>query len=192
MKNKWIRVGAWVACFVLATVPPDVRAEDIEKRWRLGFALGLADSTDSVRSDSANILAITDFDDIPIRFFEDPRNDDAQQLTLQIETRTAVEFSAQYAATKMFIIEFSGGYKKGDVGDVELQVEFSRDPIPVEDRFKFNVFKIPAGEIEQVPLNVTALVRFRPRASFNPYIGVGMGYTFIGFEPSSELSSPNR
>jgi len=192
MSDKWIRLSGFVACAAVLAFGQAARAEDVEKRWRVGLALGLADSGDAVRSDAANFLTITDFDDVPLDFFEDPRDDSAQHLALQIETRTLAMLSAQYAATKMFIVDISGGYSKGDVGDVELQAQFDRVTIPTEDRFNFAIFKIPAGEIEMVPLNVTAIARFRPRASFNPYIGIGIGYTWVGFTPSAELDDLSR
>ena len=39
------------------------------------------------------------------------------------------------------------------------------------------------GELERVPIQITALARFRPRASFNPYFGAGIGYSILGFDP---------
>jgi opacity protein-like surface antigen len=49
------------------------------------------------------------------------------------------------------------------------------------------VHRFSAGEITRVPLQLTALARFRPQARFNPYVGGGFGYAVVGFEPSDEL-----
>jgi hypothetical protein len=181
-----------------------VLAEDVENKWRLGMSVGMSDSQGEVRSDAANILQITDENEILQTFFEDPRNDDAQALKLQIESAPRVTFTAQYAVTKIFVVEMSAGYQKGDVGNIELQAEFARDPRTVDQRFKFRCAgctdnidapplpKIPAGELVMVPLKVTALARFRPRSSFNPYIGAGIGYVLTGFTPSSDLNELSR
>lgn len=190
MNGNGLKWWLGVACAVMLAAA--ARAEDVEKRWRLGLGIGLADTGGGVQSDAANILGITDFDDVLVGFFVDPRNDSGQQITLQIQTRSVVMLSAQYAATKMFIIDVSGGYSKGDVGDLELQAQFDRVPIPPDERFNFTIFELPCGEIETVPLNVTAIARFRPRASFNPYMGIGLGYTWIGFTPSDELNDLSR
>ena len=46
--------------------------------------------------------------------------------------------------------------------------------------------------LERVPIRITALVRFRPRASLNPYAGLGIGYTLIGFEPTQQFNQLSR
>jgi opacity protein-like surface antigen len=204
VKTLLIRLGLATVCVLLVAGGSSVHAEDVEKKWRLGFNLGMSDSQGEIRSDAANILTVTDERDIQVRFFEDPRNDDAQGLKLQIDSAPRVTLSAQYAITKIFIVEMSAGYQRGDVGNIELQAEFALDPREVDQRFKFRCAgcsanelapplpAISAGEIEMVPLMVTALARFRPRASFNPYIGAGIGYIITGFEPSSELDSLSK
>ena len=204
VKTQFTRLGLATVCVLVVAGVSSVHAEDVEKKWRLGFSLGMSDSQGEIRSDAANILTVTDARDIQVRFFEDPRNDDAQALKLQIDSAPRVTLSAQYAVTKIFIVEMSAGYQRGDVGNIELQAEFALDPREVDQRFKFRCTgcganqlapplpAIPAGEIEMVPLAVTAMARFRPRASFNPYIGAGIGYIITGFEPSSQLDELSR
>jgi len=204
VKTQLTRLCLATVCVLAVAGVSSVYAEDVEKRWRLGFTIGMSDSQGEVRSDAANVLTITNENDIPQTFFEDPRNDDAQPLKLQIEAAPRITLSAQYAITKIFIVEMSAGYQRGDVGNIELQVEFAQDPREEDQRFKFRCAgcgpnslapplpAIPAGEIEMVPLQLTALARFRPRASFNPYVGAGIGYTITGFTPSSELNELSK
>lgn len=204
MKTQLTRLCLATVCVLLVAGLSGVRAEDVENRWRLGMTVGMSDSQGEVRSNAANILVITDANEIQQAFYEDPRNDDAQGLKLQIESAPRIMFSAQYAVTKIFMLELSAGYQRGDVGNIEVQAEFARDPRDEDQRFKFRCSgcgpnvdapplpSIPAGEIEMVPVKATALARFRPRASFNPYIGVGIGYMFTAFTPSSELNELSR
>ena len=79
-----------------------------------------------------------------------------------------------------------------DVGDIEMQAQFVGVDIPETESFQFSIFRVQAGELERVPIQLSAFARFRPRASFNPYVGGGVGYTIIGFEPSEEFNALSR
>ncbi|ANM28355.1 hypothetical protein ABI59_00010 [Acidobacteria bacterium Mor1] len=163
-------------------------AEDVEKRFRLSFSAGGFDTQDEVASDSANEFRLTDRDLVPIRVIRDPRDDSGVFGDLKIQPTTRFTFTGQYAITKTLLIEASVGYQKGDVGDIEVQAQFAGVRPPEEEQFVFQIFRLPAGEMEQVPLQLTAINRFRPRAKLNPYLGAGVGYTLIGFDPSDELN----
>ncbi len=189
---RFRRRGRWVAAVILLMVCTLVHAEDIEKRWRLGFAIGGFDARDEVGSNSANALVLTDMDDVPIIAWVDPRNDAAVFNALSIQPSPLVNISAQYAVNKIFIVEFSAGYMETDVGDVEVQAQFFREMFPAIENFKFRVFEINAGTMEIIPIRTTMYARFRPKANFNPYIGAGFGYMFVGFDPSEEFSELSR
>jgi hypothetical protein len=190
--SQRIGVGLAAACTVAALVVSSVHAEDVEKKLRLSFSIGGYDGRKEIRSASANILSLTDENDVRQNFFEDPRNDDAAQNSLSIQSATRAMLSVQYAVTKMFVVEVSGGYQKGDVGNVELQGQFFGEQITEQERFKFRIFTFSAGQLTQVPLQATALARFRPRAGLNPFIGFGIGYIFMGFDPSAQLNQVSR
>jgi hypothetical protein len=96
---------------------------------------------------------------------------------------------AQYALTKVLIVEASIGYAKQDMGEAELQVQFDATTVPEYQPFLFSVFRFPVGEVERIPIQFTALARLRPRSSFNPYVGVGVGYTFNGFSVAPEFDA---
>ena len=191
--THFTKAGVWIG-FALLALPSAVRAEDVEKRFRIGFSLGAYDSRAQIPSDSGNVLTLTDQDDIAEDFFVDPRNDDAAIGTLSLNSAAKATLSAQYTFTKVFVMEFSAGYQKGDVGDVEIQAQFDGDPIPPNNvlPFQFRIFRINAGEVTQLPLRVTALARFRPKAGLNPYLGLGIGYTIVGFDPSGDLNELSR
>ena len=172
----------------LSALMSPAMAADVEKKLRLSFVVGGSDTDDAVSSASANTLLVTDRDQQPIQLFRDPRNDSAALGDLTIQPTTRATLAVQYALTKIFMLEGSVGYQKGDVGNVEVQGQFFGVRVPSQEDFNFSIFRVPAGEMEQVPIQVTALARFRPRASFNPYFGAGIGYIVVGFEPSDELN----
>ena len=55
------------------------------------------------------------------------------------------------------------------------------------EAYHFDVFPVSGGTMTQIPLQLTALARFRPKANLNPYLGAGLGYTVVGFDSSAEL-----
>jgi len=165
-----------------------VAAEDVEKKFRLGAAIGFFNPQDSVLSDAGNQLTLVNEDLLFEDVFRDPRNDSAIFGALDIKPAATGTIYAQYAVSKIFILEASVGYARQEIGDVELQAQFSQTPIPTFQPFVFNVYRIPVGEIDRIPLQFTALARLRPRSSFNPYFGLGVGYTYNGFSVDSQLN----
>ena len=184
--GRFRRRGTWVAVATLSMICTLAHAEDIEGRWRIGFGVGGFDARDEIESNSANTLVLTDADDVPELFWEDPRNDAAVFNALSIQPAPVFNVSAQYGVNKIFVVEVSAGYMETDVGDIEVQAQFFRDLFPAIERFNFKVFEINAGKMEMVPLRATMYARFRPKANF------GFGYTFVGFEPSSEFNDLSR
>jgi hypothetical protein len=173
-------------------VAPFSRAEDVEKKWRLALAAGGWNANDSIESDAANVLQLVDEDFITTALYFDPRDDSAVFGELDINSGPVATFSAQYAVTKMFMFEAAVGYGKYDVGDVEVSAQFTGTVIPSTENFQFATFRLPVGELERVPVQLSAIARFRPRASFNPYIGAGLGYTFIGFKVDPDFNEFSR
>jgi len=167
-------------------------AEDVEKRFRVSASFGMYNVQDEVRSDAANNLFLLNENLRIVRLYRDPRDDSAVFGTLEIQPGGIVGIQAQYAITKIFLVELGGGYQKTDVGDVEVQAQFRGIDIPDILRVQFAPYRIPVGEIEEFPLQLTFLGRFRPRASLNPFFGVGFGYTIQGFEPSSAFNDLSR
>ena len=55
---------------------------------------------------------------------------------------------------------------------------------------KRNAF-LPVGEITEVPVSLSGVVRFRPESPFDPYVGAGVGYIFTSLDTSaSSISTP--
>lgn len=180
-------IGA--ALVVMTSFAAPARAEEIEKKFRIGLALGGYNTQTEVSSDASHTLIIVDDRDTIVDVIRDPRNDAAAIGTLGIKASYRGTLTAAYAVTRYFVVEGSAGYQKGDLGDIEVQAQFQQQVIPDNQEFDMRIFRYNAGTVTQVPLEITALARFRPKAQLSPYIGGGVGYTFIGFEPSADLDS---
>jgi hypothetical protein len=168
-------------------------AEDVEKKFRVSLAVGSYDTQDEVASPAANELRLLDpVSDTLLISLDDPRDDSATFNSLSIRPATRVTLAAQYALTKVFLIEGSIGYQEGDVGNIEVQAEFPRVFTPLEREFVFTPFLIPAGELTETPIQISGMARFRPRGKRNPYLGAGIGYIVVGFDPSPELNELSR
>ncbi len=184
-------MGWWVvSCAVGLTLFLPAGAEEVEKKFRVSFSLGQFNTRATLPSDAANQLYMVDENDLWEWVLEDPRNDNAALGSLKIQPGNRAMVTGQYAINRFFVVEGAVGYQKGDVGDVEMQGEFIGTVI--EDTQvatnKYAAYSIPVGTMTQVPFQLTAIARLRPKARLNPYLGIGAGYTLVGFEPSAALS----
>ncbi len=53
---------------------------------------------------------------------------------------------------------------------------------------KYNLF-IPVGQIKELPVHLSALVRFRPESPLDPYVGLGIGYLFTNLQTGAEFNT---
>jgi opacity protein-like surface antigen len=182
------RGAAAVALALLITAGTGARAEDVSKKFRVGFMLGFMDPSSKLQSDAANELRLFDHELEFQVLYQYPRYDSSVFGALELTSEPLTNFSLQYAATKMLMIEMNLGYQQSDLCCVEVQAQFNGVPIDEQIGFNFQTFRINAGTVERIPLQIGALVRFRPRSTFNPYVGGGLGYSFVGFSPSDEFN----
>jgi|GEM_PF-3070237 len=181
------RLGRLAASLAVVALPAVAHAEDVEKKFRIGLSAGFYNTQDEIRSPSANTLTLTDADDQPVAVIIDPRNDNAAIGDLTIEPGFRGTLSGSYGFNRFFVLEGSVGYQKSDVGDIEVQAWFNRRVLEESEEYHFDVFPVAAGTMTQIPIQLTALARFRPKANLNPYLGGGVGYTVVGFDASPEL-----
>ena len=179
------RLLCLAALALVAALP--AKAEEVGKRFRLSVGLGFLNGQGKAESDSANTLFLLDSAASLVDVYTDPRNDSAVFGSLEFQPGPLASISGQYALTSTLLVEVSAGYQKTTLGDVEVQGQFDGIEIPDIERFDFRFYQIEAGDVERVPLELSLLARFRPRARLNPYFGGGVGYTFVGFEPSDEF-----
>ncbi len=181
---------AWGAAVLFGAQAATVaRAEDIEKKFRFGVSLGAFLPKDSVHSASGNFRTLLDANGATFDFIQDPRNDASAISDFGVRSQNSIDFSVSYAFTPTWYIEGSAGYRRGNVGNVEVQAQFDRTPSSSTQPFQFRIFNLQAGTVQEIPIQLTTGIRFRPKANFNPYLCAGIGYSFNSFQSSNELDS---
>ena len=183
----WLAWG--VAALLGVSAATAARAEDIEKKLRFGVSLGAFLPKDSVHSPSGNFRTLLNPDGTTFDFIQDPRNDAGAISDFAVRTQSSIDLSVSYAITPLWYIEGSAGYRRGDVGNVEVQAQFDRTPSSSTQAFQFRIFNLQAGTVQEIPIQFTTGIRFRPKTGFNPYLCAGVGYSFNSFQPSDDLNT---
>jgi len=173
VKTRLRWVATLVACSLAACWP--AAAEDVEKRFRLSLAVGGYQAQDEVGNDSANVLTILNDQGEIIARFIDPRDDAAVSGNFEIQPGSIATLAWQYAFTRFFLLEGSVGYNANDVGEIEV------------NNIGDGAFRFSAGRLTRLPVQLTGLWRFRPDKKLSPYVGAGVGYSFVEFDASEEL-----
>ena len=184
--HPFLRFGA-LACVLVAGLP-STHAEEIDKKFRLSFSIGNFDTSGAVHSAAANQRAIFKSNGELEDILFDPRNDSGAISNFGIESQLTGTLAASYAVSRLWYVEASVGYRTGTVGNVEVQAQFNGVTVPSTQSFNFRIFDYDGGTITQVPLEFTAGIRFRPKATFNPYLCAGFGYTIMSYAPSDEIN----
>ena len=198
-----------VLALVTAATFTSTFAGDLTRKWRVSLSGGVPpiggfNAQDEIGSAAGNLLLI-----VPecqqtntcvaggptiAEAFRDPRDPDSVFGALEIKSMSTATLAVQYGVNKNLLLEGSIGYQQADVGDVEIGVQFQGNGSvdPNIERFNFIAHRIPAGELEIMPISVTAMAHFRPRATLDPYLGAGVGYWVIGFDIDPQLDELSR
>jgi hypothetical protein len=184
---KAILGSSAAACILLAAATTS-HAEEVDKKFRLGFSLGDYSFSNKVQSAAANRRTIFRTDGHVDSIIYDPRNDSGAASNFGVDSSLGAVLSASYSFSRFWYVEGSVGYRSGDVGSVLVQAQFTGVQIPVNQSFNFGIFNLNGGTLEEVPVQFTAGIRFRPKAAFNPYLCAGIGYTFFSYSPSDEIN----
>ncbi len=187
MRRK-LGIAIAASCVLLLAWGPPSKAEEVAKKLRASVSVGWFNNRDRIPSDAANTMNIVDSNDVLIDFVEDPRNDSAAFGSLELRTAGMLTGGVSYALNRIFVVEATAGYQRGDVANIEVQGEPLSFEVSSLYRNRYTVIEVPAGTLTQVPVQITAIARFRPKARLNPYFGIGAGYTFVGFESSKQLN----
>ncbi len=182
------RLRASAIAGVLLVLTSGAWAEEIEHKFRFAFSVGGYSITDQVHSGAANVRTLLNDDGTTNSFLVDPRNDSGAFSDFGLEPQNGAVLSAQYGITRTFYVEASLGYRRGNVGNVQIQAFFDGAPTTAEVQNNFAIFNITAGTMTQIPIELTMGLRFRPKATFNPYICAGVGYSYNSFKPSAALN----
>src|SRR6185295_5314197 len=122
------------------------------------------------------------------------------------------DFNASYGLTRWLALEVATGYMKSDVGIIEfyfkdstsndggtfhastphlcrpdLNAPCTRYNVNTPSTPATNSF-VPVGTLTEIPLQLSALVRFRPESPLDPYVGLGIGYLFTDLKTGAEFN----
>lgn len=189
LRVRLVAALAFASALLVGGAPEALAQEGQEaSKFRIGFFLGGTRTEAEIDSEAGHILAVEDPFRNSIEGLADPRNDTAALGALDFGYAVRGALSGEYRFSDRWSVELSAGYQRADVGNVEMQVQFEGLPEDREFQFQFDIFGIPAGTVEQVPLELGLLARFRPKAAVRPYVGFGFGYMWVGFDPSDALN----
>jgi opacity protein-like surface antigen len=202
-----------LAAGAVAVTP--LRAEDTKGKWQFGLGLSYMATTDYIRSNSDIAIAPTIAGDdptgIPPVTAVDERPDENMLNEPTVADDFRLDFNASYGLTRWLALELAAGYMKSDVGNIEFYFKdvtinyggtfpasgsavcgptrnspCSRYNINTPSAPPTNSF-VPVGTLTEVPLQLSALVRFRPESPLDPYVGLGIGYLLTSLEQGEEF-----
>ena len=197
-----------VAALLAVATPLSAEETSTWRRWALGVDLSFLSTSGSYGNNAAIInTRMFGKDGIPftgdtgevttctglemgyypeVDPFCDPRPDDLVAREGTIEEALGFGVTAVFDVTRRFQLAFDANYYKSEVGPIDVYsietypVFFADQVIALLDRDVKE--PIPAGELTQMPLSLTGLVRLRPDKSIRPYFGAGAGIILTEFE----------
>ncbi|HEV8201229.1 MAG TPA: outer membrane beta-barrel protein [Candidatus Polarisedimenticolia bacterium] len=194
-------------------------AEDTTHKWQIGFGLSYMATTDYIRSNSDIAIASSvagQENGLPSVTAVDERPDENMLNEPTVADDFRFDFNASYGLTRWLALEVSTGYMKSDVGNIEfffkdstinyggtfgsstpaicgpnLNAPCTRYNVNTPSTPATNSF-VPVGTLTEIPLQLSALVRFRPESPLDPYVGLGIGYLFTDLQTGAEFNERGR
>ena len=190
-------------------------AEDTKGKWQFGFGLSYFSTMDYIRSNADIALSeivVGDRPGLPPVQSVDERPDINVLNEPSINDEFKLDVSASYGLTRWLAVELAAGYLKAPVGNIEFYFKdqtagITGSPSQTSNMncganvnrpcyeytgqlpfdVKTNTF-LPVGTITEIPIQLSALARFRPESPLDPYIGLGVGYIFTDLKASAALA----
>jgi opacity protein-like surface antigen len=193
------------------------RAEDTKGKWQFGFGISFYSTTDYIRSNADTILtdgSVVDENGLPSVRYVDERPDINVLNEPSIQDDFKLDFSASYGLTRWFAVELAASYLEAPLGNIEFYSEDSSRSIqgsgtPITNlnvcgpnlnntcfnyttsspfTVRENTF-LEVGQLTQIPVHLSGLVRFRPESPLDPYVGLGIGYIFADIETADRFDA---
>lgn len=201
---------------VLALLPLSrTGAEDTKGKWQFGFGVSYFATTDFIRSNSDIAISggVVGENGLPTVVSVDERPDVNMLNEPSIRDDSRFDLNASYGLTRWLAVELAASYLKAPVGNIEFftkneirdvtgisgttsnicgpnqdQACYTYDISPNPTIVRTNSF-VPVGEIKEIPVHLSALVRFRPESPLDPYVGLGVGYIMADLKTSPEFQT---
>jgi hypothetical protein len=206
-----------VATLALAAAPRASAADSSSwRRWSLGVNVSTHSTSDNYRSNAAIVQTkmfgadgipgtgdagevVTCISLIPGYYpevdpFCDPRSDDLVAREGSVHDTIGLGIEAGFELTRWLQLRFDARYYQSEVGDIDV---YATETVPVfqpdgrvlqlADRSRSD--PIPAGELTQIPLSLSLIVRFMPGKPFRPYLGAGAGIISTSFAMDDQVGA---
>jgi len=214
---------AILSLILLACLAPigSVRAEDTKGKWQIGFGLSYYSTVDYIRSNSDIAIAsqtVEEAGSLPGIAAVDERPDENMLNQPSINDNFKLDFSASYGLTRWLAMEIQAGYMKSQVGNIEYyfskaEIAYGGDSTVADQsalcgpdgrqpcyQYNFNTpgatphnTFLPVGDLTEVPIMLSGLVRFRPESPLDPYLGRGSAtFSRISRRAASSIHAPRR
>ena len=192
-------------------------AEDLKNKWYVGGNISFLSTMDDVRSNSNIIVGAFGDDGVPFTGdpnedqgctsqdlnetsgpFCDPRPDDLLGRESTIEETFRLEVTAGYGLSSWLSLQFDASYFKGDVGPVDAFVRqaYLGSNIPSQPvgfaALQETIIPVQAGEITEIPVSLSGVIRFRKDSPLNPYVMFGGGIIFAEMEVDDDVAALNE
>ncbi len=188
----------------LSLLASPLQAEDQRSRWSFSLGGGILSTLDDIRNNaaSADLLEVGRPDDIsddPI-INPDPRRDDLLGRETEIEEAQTYNASIAYGLTSWLSLQLDVSYYEGNVSNLDtFQIErrfaaIESDNVHndlIETPFQDASVPLGIGDLEQIPVMLSAIFRFRKDSPFNPILGVGVGWFFADLNESQAFEDLN-
>lgn len=199
--------------FLLLLAAGSSWAEAPDKRWYFGAGLSYLSTTDYIRSNAA-IVYTEQFGDDGLPFtadpneltvcaenfgnfypaqdpFCDPRPDYLLDRKGVVEDNYKLDVTAGLQMTERLAIQLEGGYFQGEVGPIDV---FQTETYPVKNRQGIPTSLVTdersnpvrAGDMSEIYVSLSGIVRFWNAKAFRPYIGAGIGLIKTNFEVNED------
>jgi outer membrane protein W len=204
------------ALVILASLVPlsQAFAEDTKGKWQFGFGLSYMATVDYIRSNADLAIAsnVIDENGLPSVGSVDERPDANLLNQPSIRDDFKLDFSASYGLTRWLALEAAVSYLEAPVGNIEFYNKNVHQGLTgngndsgviqcgpnlnsrcwdyhpnLPDETKHNSF-LPVGQLREIPIHLSGLIRFRPESPFDPYIGAGFGYIMTKLTTGSQFN----
>jgi len=210
-----------IAVVVLSIgIPAGVlRAEDTRGKWQFGFGLSYYATEDYIRSNSDIAFSdkVVGANGIETVSSVDERPDGNMLNQATIQDSFQLDVNGSYGLTRWLAVQLGASYLSAPVGKFEYYTNDGSLPLtgtptdstlfscgPQMDQncwsysgggtpstFK-NTAYVTVGTVKELPVHLSALVRFRPESPLDPYIGLGLGYRKVDLTTGDDFNARSK
>jgi len=188
----------------LSLLASPLQAENERGRWSFGLGVGFLSTLDDIRNNAAaaDLLDVGrpgDISDDPF-INSDPRGDDLLGRETEIEEAQTYNASIAYGLTSWLSLQVDVSYYEGNISNLDtFQIERRFVDKELDNVFNdeiatpFQDASVPLGigDLQQIPVMLSAIFRFRKDSPFNPILGAGVGWFFADLNESQAFENLN-